>query len=99
MLWAASTRWVGVRFPVAYREAKPVRDELTVNRVLTADATPYGVFCLEETEIEGSAYAAMGPDGWVAAVGDDLRVRLRRFQPVFASDTRAVSAGLAACGV
>lgn len=95
MLWPASTRWIGVRFPVAYRETAPVRDELTVSRVLTADATPCGVFCLEETEIEGGAYAAMGPDGWVVAVGDDLRVRLRRFQPVFAADTHAVRGGLA----
>lgn len=94
MLWPASTRWIGVRFPVAYREAAPVRDELTVSRVLTADATPYGVFCLEETEIDGEAYVAMGPAGWVATVGDDLRARLRRFQPVFAADKSVVSAGL-----
>jgi hypothetical protein len=94
VLCSASTRWMKMRFPLAYREAMPVRDELTVSRVLTADGTPFGVFSFEESEIDGAAYTAMGPAGWVAAVGDDLRARLQRFQPVFATDTRAVSGGL-----
>jgi len=73
----------------------PMREALSVTRILTADVEPFGVFNVEESVVDGDAFVAVGPRAWVATLGDDLLRRLRRFHPMLATDTRTLSAGVA----